>query len=87
MNKKINLNFYVIHGGTNFGFTAGANSVGKESFQPDLTSYDYGAPINEQGSAVNNYEKYRDIIFAARGIEAPKIPAPIKTIEIPSITI
>ena len=46
-NRK-SFNFYVAHGGTNFGFTAGANSGGK-GYEPDLTSYDYDAPIDEQG--------------------------------------
>ena len=42
---------YVIHGGTNFGLTAGANARDRsDSYQPLLTTYDYDAPINEQGS-------------------------------------
>ena len=47
-NKK-SFNFYVIHGGTNFGFTAGANAFSPIQYQPDITSYDYDAPINENG--------------------------------------
>lgn len=43
MDTKRSFNLYVIHGGTNFGFTAGANSGGK-GYEPDLTSYDYDAP-------------------------------------------
>ena len=50
MDNKKSFNFYVIHGGTNFGYTAGANSGGK-GYEPDVTSYDYDAPINEQGHA------------------------------------
>lgn len=41
-------NFYVIHGGTSFGNTAGANGD-ENSFEPDITSYDYAAPITEDG--------------------------------------
>ena len=48
MDNKKSFNFYVIQGGTNFGYTAGANSGGK-GYEPDITSYDYDAPINEQG--------------------------------------
>ena len=44
---------YMAHGGTNFGFWSGANgdqtSEGKESFKPDITSYDYSSPISEAG--------------------------------------
>ena len=42
---------YVVHGGTNFGLTAGANQgEGKSDYTGHITSYDYDAPINEQGS-------------------------------------
>ena len=44
---------YMVHGGSNFGLTAGANSIDSGSqgdYQADITSYDYDAPINEQGS-------------------------------------
>ncbi len=54
MDNKKSFNFYVIHGGTNFGFTAGANSGGK-GYEPDVTSYDYDAPINEQGRPTSKY--------------------------------
>ncbi|CAM6096522.1 unnamed protein product [Calypogeia fissa] len=42
---------YMAHGGTNFGFNSGANTGSTASeFQPDLTSYDYDAPIGEAGN-------------------------------------
>lgn len=74
-------NFYVIHGGTNFGFTAGANSGGK-GYEPDLTSYDYDAPINEQGSATTKYMALRNLIgkYTGRLID---IPDPIPSMDIP----
>ena len=55
-------NLYVLHGGTNFGFTAGANGGGDGAYQPDLTSYDYGSPIDEQGKLTPEYAKYRTAI-------------------------
>ncbi len=71
-------NFYVIHGGTNFGFTAGANSGG-HGYEPDLTSYDYDAPIDEQGRATPKYMALRKLIgsYLPRGKKLPPIPAPI----------
>ena len=41
---------YMAHGGTNFGFYNGAN-IGADEFdyKPNLTSYDYDAPIRESG--------------------------------------
>ena len=55
-------NLYVIHGETNFGFTAGGNAFSATQFQPDITSYDYDAPINEQGSATPKYYMLRNLI-------------------------
>ena len=56
-------NLYVVHGGTNFGFTAGANSGGK-GYEPDVTSYDYDAPISEQGRATPKFMALREMIGA-----------------------
>jgi beta-galactosidase len=84
MDTKRSLNFYVIHGGTNFGFTAGANSGGK-GYEPDLTSYDYDAPINEQGAATDKYMALRELIGAYSKKKLPAIPAPIPTITFPDV--
>ena len=46
LSKGISFSLYMTHGGTSFGHWAGANSPG---FAPDVTSYDYDAPINEYG--------------------------------------
>jgi len=77
-------NFYVLHGGTNFGFTAGANSGGK-GYEPDVTSYDYDAPVNEQGRATPKYFALRDMIAAAlpQGAALPPVPDPIPAIDVP----
>lgn len=71
---------FVAHGGTSFGFTAGANDGGEGGYEPDLTSYDYGAPIDEQGRPTKAYFEYRKIIFDALGAEPPPVPN-----EIPSM--
>jgi beta-galactosidase len=81
LRTKRSFNFYVIHGGTNFGFTAGANSGGK-GYEPDLTSYDYDAPINEQGNATPKYMALRNLIFRYTGV-MNEMPAPIPSVEIP----
>ncbi len=82
-NKK-SFNLYVIHGGTNFGFTAGANSGGK-GYEPDVTSYDYDAPIDEQGNATPKYFMLRNLISSYVSYNIPDVPARVATIEIPSI--
>jgi beta-galactosidase len=83
-NKK-SFNFYVIHGGTNFGFTAGANAFSPTQYQPDITSYDYDAPINEQGLPTTKYFMLRRLMQQYVDYKIPDVPQPIKTIEVPSI--
>lgn len=77
--------FYVLHGGTNFGFTAGANAGSPTQYQPDVTSYDYDAPINEQGLPTAKYMMLRKLIAAHSKEKLPAIPKPIPTITIPPI--
>ncbi|CAL8109678.1 unnamed protein product [Orchesella dallaii] len=51
-----NVNLYMFHGGTNFGFMAGANTRNDEPFyDADVTSYDYDAPLSEAGDYTTKY--------------------------------
>ncbi len=89
MESGTSFNLFVLHGGTSFGLTAGANSNADGSdFQPDLTSYDYGSPIGEHGNLTPEYHRYRDIIAAALPSEAavPEPPAVPESMEIPAFT-
>lgn len=85
LDNKKSFSFYVIHGGTNFGFTAGANSGSRTSYQPDITSYDYDAPIDEQGNATPKYYALRNLISKYVDYKIPDVPAAVPTIEIPEI--
>ena len=84
LDKRKSFSFYVAHGGTNFGFTAGANSGGK-GYEPDITSYDYDAPIDEQGRATPKYTALRDLIGSRlpAGQSLPAIPDPVPAIAVP----
>ena len=53
------LNFYMFHGGTNFGFMNGANHGGK--YEPTITSYDYNALLTEAGDMTPAYHAVRKI--------------------------
>ncbi len=82
-------NLFVVHGGTNFGLTAGANCTASGAIQPDVTSYDYGSPIGEQGNLTPEYFEYRNIIAASlpeKGAHLPEPPATPETMEIASFT-
>ena len=82
LSKGISFSLYMTHGGTSFGHWAGANSPG---FAPDVTSYDYDAPINEWGLPTEKYwtlrrtmQKYVD------GGKLPNVPkAPMPIISVP----
>lgn len=69
-----NFNIYMFHGGTNFGFTAGANYYKK--FTPTVTSYDYDAPLNEYGDYTKAYHAYRDILLKHQGLDIELPPRP-----------
>lgn len=81
----ISFNYYMIHGGTNFGFTTGANYDKDHGIQPDITSYDYDAPISEAGWATPKYDSLRNEIQNYTKEKLPPVPAPVKVIELPAI--
>ena len=54
-----NVNIFMVHGGTSFGFNAGANSP---PFRPQPTSYDYDAPISEAGDLTDKYFAIKNVL-------------------------
>jgi beta-galactosidase len=78
---------YMFHGGTNFGFFAGANFSDK--YQPDVTSYDYDAPLDEAGRPTVKYFAIHDLLarYQPRGKGLPALPDPIPAIAIPEIVL
>lgn len=55
-----NVNMYMYLGGTNLHFYNGANG-GSSSYQPDLSSYDYDAPLSEAADMTWKYQKIREV--------------------------
>jgi hypothetical protein len=88
MDTRKSFNLYMFHGGTNFGFTAGANSGGA-GYEPDVTSYDYGSPLDEQGRPTAAYDALRKQLasYLPDGRHLPEIPAAIPTIRVSRIAI
>ncbi|MDR3345222.1 MAG: beta-galactosidase [Oscillospiraceae bacterium] len=68
-----NLNVYMFHGGTNFGYMGGANHSGK-AYQPTVTSYDYDALLTEWGGYTKKYHVTRKLLCAHRGITTESLP-------------
>jgi beta-galactosidase len=85
LKNNVSFNFYMAHGGTNFGFTSGANYDKNHDIQPDLTSYDYNAPISEPGWVTPKYDSIRNVIKKYVNYKVPEPPKPFDVIEIPSI--
>jgi beta-galactosidase len=55
---------YMVHRGSNFGFTAGANIMNSSiEYGGNVTSYDYDAPFNEQGSPTTKYSALRALFL------------------------
>ena len=65
-------NFYMFHGGTNFGFMNGANYSSK--YEPTVTSYDYCSPLNEAGDRTPTYYAVRNMVKKYCG-EVPALTA------------
>lgn len=55
------INLYMFHGGTNFGFWNGCSARGRIDL-PQVTSYDYDAPLNEAGNPTEKYFKIQRLI-------------------------
>jgi beta-galactosidase len=68
------VNFYMFHGGTNFGFLNGANDKG--TYRATVTSYDYDSPLDEAGDPTEKYRRFRSIIGKYEAVPEEAIPEP-----------
>ncbi len=82
LEHNASFSIYMAHGGTSFGFTSGANSP---PFAPQITSYDYDAPISEAGWDTPKFHALRELFLKhlAPGETLPAVPPrnPIITID------
>lgn len=85
LKNDVSFNFYMVYGGTNYGFMAGANYDKKHDIQPDLTSYDYDAPISEAGWRTEKYDSIRTVMQKYAKTKLPPVPAALPIIGIPEI--
>jgi beta-galactosidase len=77
------VNIYMFHGGTNFGFTNGANH--DHAYAPVVTSYDYDAPLTEHGDPGPKYHAFREVI--ARHAPVPDEPVPAPSRKLPPVAV
>lgn len=75
------VNLYMAHGGTNFGFWAGANHTGSRpgeaGYEPTVTSYDYDAPIGEAGELTPKFHAFREVIGKYLPLPDGPLPEPL----------
>ncbi len=83
MDRKISFSLYMAHGGTSFGQWGGANAP---PYSAMVSSYDYNAPIDEQGNTTDKFFAVRDLLknYLMEGEMLGEIPKPIPVITIPA---
>ncbi|WPH04175.1 glycoside hydrolase family 35 protein [Acrodontium crateriforme] len=79
-NSSRSISLYMVHGGTNFGYEAGA--LWQNKTLAVTSSYDYGAPIDETGRSTDFYKKIRDVLVKYNKY-IPDVPANIPLMAIP----
>jgi beta-galactosidase len=82
--KGYSINLYMIHGGTTFGWMNGAN-VSDGEYQPDVSSYDYDAPIDEAGRLRPKYFALRKMIAEVTHQPPVAIPADAPLMTLPEV--
>jgi len=83
----ISVNMYMFHGGTTRGFMNGANMNATAPYSPQVSSYDYDAPLDEAGNPTDKFMKFRAIIakHLPADVKLPAVPAKKRTIAIDQI--
>ncbi|MDH7460740.1 beta-galactosidase [Chitinophagaceae bacterium 26-R-25] len=83
----ISINMYMFHGGTSRDFMNGANCYDTSFYEPQTSSYDYDAPLDEAGNATRKFMIFRQAIQKnlPAGQTLPDVPAAKPTITLPSI--
>lgn len=83
----ISINMYMFHGGSTRGFMNGANYKGNTPYEPQISSYDYDAPLDEAGNPTPKFWAFRKVIekHLPAGQQLPAVPAVKPAISIPVI--
>ncbi len=84
LEQGYSISIYMFHGGTNFGWMNGAN-MDKTPYQPDVTSYDYDAALDESGRTTQKYFLFRDAIAKATGVTPPPVPSVDPPVTMPKV--
>ncbi|KAM9359807.1 beta-galactosidase-1-like protein 2 [Symphorus nematophorus] len=74
LERGVSINLYMFHGGTSFGFMNGAMDFG--TYKPQVTSYDYDAPLSEAGDYTPKYQLLRNLFSQYHSEPLPEVPSP-----------
>ncbi len=87
LSAGISINMYMFHGGTTRGFMNGANYNDKNPYEPQISSYDYDAPLDEAGNATSKFMEFRKVIQKnlPAGTTLPDVPAAKPAVKLPEI--
>ncbi|XP_051839468.1 beta-galactosidase-1-like protein [Antechinus flavipes] len=80
-----NVNMYMFHGGTNFGYWNGADW--KKIYQPVTTSYDYDAPISEAGDPTPKLLAIQKVISQFQELPLGPLPLPSPKMKFGPVTL
>ena len=77
LSAGISVNMYMFHGGTTRAFMNGANYNSKSPYEPQISSYDYDAPLDEAGNPTPKFMAFRSVIqkHLPPGETLPDVPA------------
>jgi beta-galactosidase len=89
LSAGISINMYMFHGGTTRDFMNGANRNVHEPYAPQVSSYDYDAPLDEAGNPTEKFMKFREVIqkHLPKGTTLPPVPGKKPSMAIPEITL
>jgi len=81
----ISINMYMFHGGTTRGFMNGANYNDKTPYAPQISSYDYDAPLDEAGNPTEKFMRFREVIakHLPAGVRLPDVPPAKPSVSVP----
>ncbi|SDT15442.1 beta-galactosidase [Mucilaginibacter mallensis] len=87
LSAGLSINMYMFHGGTTRGFMNGANYDDSHPYEPQISSYDYDAPLDEAGNATHKFMLFRSVIakHLPAGQTLPPVPTAKPTIAINDI--
>lgn len=87
LSAGISVNMYMFHGGTTRGFMNGANMNAQNPYSPQVSSYDYDAPLDEAGNPTEKFFAFRNVIkkHLPKGEVIPDVPATKPAVKIADI--